>query len=73
MATDWDEQAVIRILAGVVLGQTMSQALGAGNTNQASTSEDAFQKIEKLHALFQKGMISQSEFEAKKAHLLSKI
>ena len=62
-----------QISAGVVLGQTMSQALGGGNPNQTSTSEDAFQKIEKLHALFQKGVLSQSEFEAKKADLLSKI
>ncbi len=62
-----------QISAGVVLGQTMSQALGGGNSNQTSSSEDVFQKIEKLHALFQKGVLSQTEFEAKKADLLSKI
>ena len=57
--------------AGVAIGQAMMGALsGTGST---SGSEDPVVTIQKLHDLMVKGVITQSEFDAKKAELLKKI
>lgn len=55
---------------GSVIGQTTAQSLG---TPAATGGEDVFATIEKLHALVGKGVLSQQEFDAKKAELLKKI
>ena len=57
--------------AGMAIGQQMAGALGGGGG--AAAGEDAFAQIEKLHKLMTLGAISQAEFDAKKAELLSRI
>jgi membrane protease subunit (stomatin/prohibitin family) len=63
--------------AGVAMGQMMAQAMG--NTTAPSTSStssdptDPVSALEKVHDLFKKGILTQAEFEAKKAELLQKI
>jgi membrane protease subunit (stomatin/prohibitin family) len=58
--------------AGVALGQIMSDALrgSAGGGSAASTPSDPLDTIERLHELVGKGVITQEEFDAKKAELL---
>lgn len=58
--------------AGMAIGQQMAGALGGGGGGGAP-GEDAFAQIEKLHKLMTLGAISQAEFDAKKAELLSRI
>jgi membrane protease subunit (stomatin/prohibitin family) len=75
--------AGVGIGAGVALGQAMaSQIAGAaGGAPPASnapgatpqSASDALALLEQLHGLATKGVITQAEFEAKKAELLSKI
>jgi membrane protease subunit (stomatin/prohibitin family) len=66
--------------AGAVIGQTFGQALaGQGSSNQnqdtdiAKEESDPFELLEKLQGLLTKGVISQEEFDAKKAELLKRI
>lgn len=68
--------------AGVGLGAgiAMGQAMAAGMTQAAQpaapiaqTPEDIPALLEKLHGLVSKGILSQEEFEAKKAELLKKL
>ncbi|WP_022676069.1 SPFH domain-containing protein [Novosphingobium sp. B-7] len=60
--------------AATALGGAMAQGLGASPTGQpAATAEDPLATIEKLHRLVTIGALSQEEFEAKKAELLSRI
>ncbi len=63
--------------AGLAMGQAMANALsgpGSGfGDNSGTPSEDPLTTISKLHDLMTKGVISQTEFEAKKAELLKKI
>jgi membrane protease subunit (stomatin/prohibitin family) len=64
--------------AGVAIGQAMANALsGAANGGQnapaAASTEDVTALLEKLHDLMTKGILSQAEFEAKKAELLKKL
>lgn len=70
--------------AGLAMGQVMAQALTQGlKTEQAPTtaqtqpatesSDDIMAKIEKLHGMSEKGIISKEEFEAKKAELLARL
>lgn len=56
--------------AGMAVGQAMASAFG--NVGK-SESEDPFETLNKLHELVQKGIITQAEFDAKKAELLKKI
>ncbi len=58
---------------GASIGQAMAQSMNVNNQNSAPSSEDAFAQIEKMHKLFEKGMITQQEFDQKKAELLKKI
>jgi hypothetical protein len=51
----------------------MAQSLNSGNSQTSSGGEDVFQTIEKLHQLLSKGVITQQEFDSKKADLLKKI
>jgi membrane protease subunit (stomatin/prohibitin family) len=57
--------------AGVAIGQALAQSLNGGAS--APPQEDVFATIEKLHKLFEKGVISKVEFETKKSELLKKI
>ena len=61
--------------AGLAIGQTMAAGLGAGmpGAAPAAPQEDAFAQVEKLHKLLTIGAITQEEFDAKKAELLSRI
>ncbi|MNK61601.1 SPFH domain / Band 7 family protein [compost metagenome] len=56
--------------AGMAMGQAMKDALSAGANE---TAEDPLVTLEKLHGLMTKGILSQAEFDAKKAELLKKI
>ncbi len=63
--------------AGVGFGQVVGQSLGAAlqqPTAVASVSADeVVATLEKLHGLVEKGILSQAEFDAKKAELLKKL
>lgn len=63
--------------AGVAMGQAMmgamGQAMGGGAAAGAAPAEDPLVTIEKLHGLKEKGILSQEEFDAKKAELLKKL
>ena len=63
--------------AGVAMGQAMmgamGQAMGGGTAAGAAPAEDPLVTIEKLHGLKEKGILSQEEFDAKKAELLKKL
>lgn len=57
--------------AGAVIGQTMANALGQGAG--AKEQEDPFALLEKLQGLLSKGIISQEEFDKKKAEIMKRI
>jgi membrane protease subunit (stomatin/prohibitin family) len=68
--------------AGLGFGQVMGQAIGqavqpaAAAPAQAATgmsADEVVATLEKLHGLVGKGILSQQEFEAKKAELLKKL
>lgn len=63
--------------AGAVLGQTFAQASQSLNKPAESAAEkkeeDPFVLLEKLQNLLDKGIISQDEFNAKKAEILKRI
>ena len=75
-------------LAGLGAGMAASAAMGAAMANASGTATpavpaaapaapaadvDPFEQVEKLHKLLTLGAISQQEFDAKKAELLSRI
>ena len=60
--------------AGVGFGQAVGQAMaGAMAPAQAVSADDVVATLEKLHALVEKGILTQAEFDAKKAELLKKL
>lgn len=63
--------------AGAALGQAFASALGGGaqGGQQAASQkdEDPFELLEKLQGLLDKGIISQEEFDSKKADILKRI
>ena len=67
--------------AGMAMGQAMKDALAAGANEgsqaapdaAAPAAEDPMVTLEKLHGLMTKGILTQEEFDAKKAELLKKI
>ncbi len=66
--------------AGIAVGQSIGQSMmGAMNPGasapaaSAAGSEDVLTTITKLHELVAKGILTQAEFDAKKAELLKKI
>ncbi len=63
--------AGVAIGAGAVLGQSMMQNMTQNSVNVAQ--EDPIKMLEKLGELHAKGILTQQEFDAKKAELLSKI
>ncbi|HEY6093364.1 MAG TPA: SPFH domain-containing protein [Gallionellaceae bacterium] len=65
--------AGVGIGAGIGMGQVMAQAVGGATAAPAAASSDPYQALEKLGELFKKGVLTQAEFDAKKAELLKKI
>lgn len=60
--------------AGVGFGQVVGQSMaGAMAPAQAVSADDVVATLEKLHALVEKGILTQAEFDAKKAELLKKL
>ena len=66
--------------AGLAIGQTMAQGFGHAAAPAAPAqaapsqpAEDPIQLLEKLGGLLAKGILTQQEFDAKKAELLSRI
>lgn len=63
--------------AGAALGQAFASALGGGAQGgqqaAAQKEEDPFELLEKLQGLLDKGIISQEEFDSKKADILKRI
>jgi membrane protease subunit (stomatin/prohibitin family) len=66
--------------AGVAMGQQMAAAMagvsGAANANtpnKAPSADETLATIERLHGLIAKGVLTQAEFDAKKAELLAMI
>ena len=64
--------------AGVAMGQMMAGAMsqGMGNSNATgggNSSIDSMQLLEKLDELLKKGILTQAEFDAKKAEILKQI
>lgn len=63
--------------AGVAIGQSMASGIGAASSAPAPAAaapgEDPYAQIEKLHKLLTIGAITQEDFDAKKAELLSRI
>ena len=59
---------------GQVMGQAMASAAQPASAVAASVSADeVVATLEKLHGLVEKGILSQAEFDAKKAELLKKL
>lgn len=69
--------AGVGIGAGIGMGQMMAQGLAAGMGAAAGAApgaaEHPLQTLEKLGELLKKGVLTQAEFDAKKAELLKKI
>jgi membrane protease subunit (stomatin/prohibitin family) len=70
--------AGIGLGAGAFMGQQFAQSLNAGGTTapggqQQAPPEDPIQLLEKLGQLLQKGIITQEEFDSKKAEILKRI
>ena len=61
------------VAAATALGGALSVGLGAACQPSAPAEEDPIATIEKLHKLVTLGALSQQEFDAKKAELLSRI
>ena len=57
--------------AGAAIGQAFAQNLPGQSGGAAS--EDVYAKLEKLHSLVTKGVLTQEEFDTKKAELLKSI
>lgn len=60
------------LTAGLGLGQAMGNAMNTMNTQQKS-EDDPMQKLEKLKKMFDNQLISEDEYKAKKAEILSKM
>lgn len=59
--------------AAVAMGQSVAQSLGMSSGSSPATAADPMETLNKLHGLLKSGVISQTEFDAKKAELLKKI
>lgn len=58
--------------AGMAMGQVFGQTTGGGG-GEGAGEEDPIKVLGRLHELVTKGILTQAEFEAKKAELLKKI
>jgi membrane protease subunit (stomatin/prohibitin family) len=58
---------------GQVVGQVMGAALQPAAAGGSVSADEVVATLEKLHGLVEKGILSQAEFDAKKAELLKKL
>lgn len=65
--------AAVGLGAGAVIGQAFGKGLEQSTNTPANPDQDPFALLEKLQGLLSKGIISQEEFDAKKAEILKKI
>lgn len=65
--------AGIGLGAGAVIGQQFAQGMAGATGGTAAPQEDPFVQLEKLGNLLQKGIITQEEFDAKKAEIMKRI
>lgn len=63
--------AGVELATALALGQTVSKSINA--SDQGPSNDDVLKTIGQLHDLKTKGVISESEFEVKKAELLKQI
>lgn len=69
-----NEGGLAALGAGFGFGQMIGQSVGGAMAPAAATGADEIvATLEKLHALVGKGVLSQAEFDAKKAELLKKL
>ena len=66
-------QAGVGIGAGMAVGQMMAQTLQSVSGGKPLEGEDPLAVIERLGELLKKGLVTQEEFDKKKAELLGKI
>lgn len=60
--------------AGMGFGQAVGQSMASAMTPaQAVSADEVVATLEKLHALVEKGVLTQAEFDSKKAELLKKL
>ena len=59
--------------AGLTMGQAMASAIQGAGAAQGQNAADVTGLLEKLHELLTKGVLTQEEFDTKKAELLKKI
>ncbi|HEY9870275.1 MAG TPA: SPFH domain-containing protein [Candidatus Obscuribacterales bacterium] len=59
--------------AGAAIGQAFAESLGQVTSAKGSEQGDPFELLEKLQGLLSKGIISQEEFDAKKAEILKRL
>lgn len=59
--------------AGMAIGQAMTSAFSDTGVSSSSPSNDPVAMLGRLHELLTKGVITQTEFDSKKAELLKKI
>jgi membrane protease subunit (stomatin/prohibitin family) len=65
--------AFVGMNAGALMGQTFQQNVQQPQNNTAKQDADPFELLEKLGSLLAKGLITQEEYDAKKAELLKRI
>ncbi|NUM57486.1 MAG: SPFH domain-containing protein [Bdellovibrionaceae bacterium] len=63
----------VELAAAMSLSKSLGETTVAAPTSGGGNNEDVFKTISQLHELKTKGIISENEFEAKKADLLSRI
>jgi membrane protease subunit (stomatin/prohibitin family) len=61
--------------AGMAIGQTMANSLAGSSSAAGPTDESALamQKLNQLHDLLKNGVLTQAEYDAKKAELLKRV
>lgn len=59
--------------AGAAIGQAFAESLGQVTGAKGTEQADPFELLEKLQGLLSKGIISQEEFDAKKAEILKRL
>ena len=59
--------------SGKKIGNNISSLFSKNKSDNSSQNEDVFETIKKLSELKEQGIITQEEFDTKKAELLSQI
>ena len=61
------------IASGLAIGQAMLGQMGNASSAAKSGESDAFAMLEKLHDMLKKGILTQQEFDTKKADILKRM